>query len=262
MNEIVLMTYAVSAAFLPPLNLIVLCFVGMLLGRRWPRTGKVLSVGALVVLLVLSTGIGSLILVSPMEHRTAPLVSTRDTGAQAIVILAAGRLSNAPEYGGEDVPSNVELARLRYAAKLYRETGLPILVTGGAPDGSKESEAAGMARSLREDFHVPVQWLEERSNTTAENAIFSARILHAAGLKRILLVTDALHMPRAHAVFDVTGLEVVPAPTVFFSDQRLTPLDFIPSGEPLRRSHYAAHEWMGLLWYHLRHGTRLNMAGV
>lgn len=252
MNESVLVNGITSAVLLPPLNFVLLCVAGWLLLRRWPRVGMAMSLCALSLLLVLSTKAGAWLLVAPLEQRTAPLSAPRDGDAQAIVVLGAGRQSGAPEYGGKDSPNAIALVRLRYAAKLHRDTGLPILTAGGTPDGAAESEAAGMARSLREDFRTPVQWLEERSATTAENAAFSARILQGAGIHRILLVTDAMHMPRSRAVFEAAGLEVVPAPTAFFSRERRMALDFIPGGEGLRRSHYAMREWIGLLWYRWR----------
>ncbi|MFX7731723.1 YdcF family protein, partial [Acinetobacter baumannii] len=91
--------------------------------------------------------------------------------------------------------------RLQYAAYLARRTGLPILVTGGSPDGSPESEAALMARNLQRDVGVPVRWQETRADTTAQNASYSAAMLKADGIERILLVTDSIHMPRAMRVF-------------------------------------------------------------
>jgi uncharacterized SAM-binding protein YcdF (DUF218 family) len=244
---------AVSALLLPPLNLVLVCTVGLLLRRRHPRLGLALGGGALGLLLLLSTPAGALLLVAPLEGRTAALDSARDTGAQAIVVLGGGRISDAPEYDGNDIPSIQALTRLYYAARLQRESGLPLLTTGGMPDGATVSEAAIMARVLREEFSRPVAWTEGRSNTTAENAQFSAPILRQAGVRRILLVTDAIHMPRSRAAFEKTGLAVTPAPTIFFSHERLTALDFLPSGEGLRRSHYAMHEWIGLVWYWLRH---------
>jgi uncharacterized SAM-binding protein YcdF (DUF218 family) len=250
-------TNLVSAVLLPPLNLVLPCAAGLLLSRRWPRVALAVSSGALLLLLVFSTEAGSLLLVQPLENLTAPLASARQSEAQAIVVLGGGRLAAAPEYGGQDIPSYLTLARLRYAARLQRATGLPLLVTGGKPDGALESEATLMARVLRQDFSVPVRWLEQESDNTAQNAEFSARILQQTGLQRILLVTDALHMPRAQAIFVRQGLQVVPAPTIFFSRAPLTPADFIPSGEGLRRSHYALHEWIGLAWYRLRHGSAL-----
>lgn len=260
MSASVIATNAVSALLLPPLNLVLVCAAGLLLRRRWPRTGLALVTGALIALIVFSTPAGALLFVAPLEQRTAPIASARDTGAQAIVVLSGGRLENAPEYDGKDIPSLTALARLRYAAKLHRETGLPLLVTGGAPDGSAEAEAVGMARTLQDDFAVPVKWIEEKSDNTAESAAFSATILRQAGIRRILLVTDAMHMPRSQAIFGRTGLEIVAAPTILLSRASLKPLYFVPSGEGLRRTHYAIHEWIGIVWYSLRHGSVLQAA--
>jgi len=254
MSASVIVTHAVSALLLPPLDLVLACAAGMLLKKRWPRLGRWLSAGALLLLLVFSTRAGALLFVAPLENRVPPLASAQGTGAQAIVVLGGGRLADAPEYGGNDIPGYATLARLRYAAKLHRETGLPLLVAGGAPTGG-EAEAAVMARTLREAFATPVKWQDDHSDDTAQNAAFSARILKREGITRILLVTDAMHMPRARAVFERTGLEIVAAPTMLFSRDTLTALQFLPDGEGLRRTHYALHEWLGLAWYRLRHGS-------
>ena len=102
-----------------------------------------------------------------------------------------------------------------------------------------------------------MRWLEPDSVNTAENAEFSKALLQRAGISRVLLVTDAVHMPRAQAIFTRYGLQTVAAPTWFVGHERLSALDFVPDGEGLRRSRYAAHEWLGLLWYRLRHGSAL-----
>lgn len=252
MNASIILTKAISAAILPPLNLILLCAIGLMMRRRWPRFGSTVSASALIALAVISTPAGALLFVTPLEEQNPPLISARNTGAQAIVVLGGGRIMNAAESGGRDIPAVIPLARLRYAAQLHRETGLPLLTSGGTPDGREESEAAIMARTLRQDFAVPVKWLEGKSNDTAQNATFSAQILKQAGVHRILLVTDGIHMPRSRAVFEKAGLEVVPAPTLFYSRNEFTPTDFMPSGEGLRRSDYALHEWIGMAWYRLK----------
>jgi len=46
---------------------------------------------------------------------------------QAIVVLGAGRYTEAPEYAGKDTVSSIGLVRLRYAAELQRASGLPVL---------------------------------------------------------------------------------------------------------------------------------------
>jgi uncharacterized SAM-binding protein YcdF (DUF218 family) len=187
---------------------------------------------------------------------TAPLLAPERAGAQAIVVLAAGRLAQAPEYGGRDIPDYTALARLRYAAHLQRRTGLPVLVSGGVGAGAGRARVSGlgdaMATALREDFGVPVKWIEGRSRDTGENAAYSAALLRADGVKRILLVTDAMHMPRARAAFERAGLDVVSAPTIFFSNQTRSFSSWMPSAEGMRRSWYAIYELIGLAWYKLR----------
>jgi len=251
MNTHLLLSSIVRALVLPPFSLFFLIATGLLLSRWWPRLGRILAGGAVAALFFLCTEIGANFLVLPLENLTTPLASTGNTHAQAIVVLAAGRLEHAPEYEGADIPDYIALARLRYAARLQHETGLPILVSGGnvRSGGAGKSKAADMANALREDFRTPVKWIEGSSDNTAENALFSAKILRQDGVRRIMLVTDAMHMPRAKMVFEQAGLEVVAAPTMFFGARQVKPFSFLPSAEGLRRSYYATYEWIGLIWY-------------
>ena len=236
---------------LPPLSLFILAAAGWALSYRWPRAGRTLLLGALVALYLLCTQFVAGLLVAPLEAKTAPLTASAASNAQAIVVLAAGSLRQAPEYGGADIPDYIALGRLRYAAKLQHTSNLPILVSGGDMpfDNAAGSLAASMALALREDFRTPVAWIEDRSENTAENALFSARILKQNGIHRILLVTDAMHMPRAVMAFARNGLDVVAAPTLFFGKQAQGIASFLPSAEGLRRSTYALYEWLGFAWY-------------
>jgi uncharacterized SAM-binding protein YcdF (DUF218 family) len=245
---------------LPPTNLFLVIALGLAIWHRWPRAGRVLAGAGLAALAFLSTTAGANLFVAPLERLTAPLQAPERAGAQAIVVLAAGRLRHAPEYDERDIPDYVALARLRYAAHLQRRTGLPILVSGGNgtsgvdpdPDDRAYSKADAMATALREDFGVPVKWIEPRSRDTSENAAYSAALLRAHGIKRILLVTDAMHMPRATAAFERAGLDVVSAPTMFFSRQPRSMASWLPSAEGMRRAWYAMYEWLGIAWYKLR----------
>ena len=102
---------------------------------------------------------------------------------------------------------------------------------------------------------MPVRWVERRSRNTAENAAFSAALLGAEKVERVLLVTDAMHMERARTVFQRTGLQVTDAPTMFFGEQARGLAAWVPSAEGMRRSWYASYELIGLAWYRLKSGA-------
>ncbi|UYO93960.1 YdcF family protein [Pollutimonas sp. M17] len=145
--------------------------------------------------------------------------------ARAVVVLGGGISHDQPEYAA-DVSSRATLERLRYAAFLYNQHDLPILVTGGNPSGG-EAEGWVMKRELESLFNVPVRWLETQSDNTAENAEFSRAILQADGVDTIALVTHAWHMPRAKRVFEQAGFTVVPAPTGFHTVDMKGIMNFI-----------------------------------
>lgn len=256
-----LLSQLAHVILLPPMCLFLAMLAGWLLRRRWPRFGPALTGAGLAALVVLSTDAGSRLLVRPLEDMTAPLssasASSAITGtpqaAQAIVVLAAGNSEHAPEYGG-NAPDSIALARLRYGARLQHQTALPLLVTGGNADPARRipPKAESMARVLREDFRTEVRWVEAASATTAENALFSARLLKQDGVHKVLLVTDAMHMPRAKRVFERAGLQVVEAPTVFRAWGPVSASSFLPRADALESSYYAAYEWLGLAWYRLK----------
>ncbi len=238
---------------MPPTSMIVLIVAGLAMRRRWRRAGTALSIAAACLLVLLSTSAGALLLVRPLEAYNPPLPADQTGGAQAIVVLAAGSIEHAPEYGGADMPDQIAMTRLVYAAHLQRRSGLPLLVSGGQGDPARKvaPKATVMARVLREEFRIPVRWIEDRSDTTAANAALSAPILKAAGVKRVLLVTHAMHMERARRSFEHHGIAVVPAPTMFHAAGGWSPWWLLPTAGGLYRSYYATHEWVGLLWYKL-----------
>ena len=255
-----IISFLVHVVLLPPASLFILIGLGWLLQLRHPLAGMCLSRGAALILYVLCIPVGATLLIRPLENLTQALQTADGRGAQAIVVLAAGRLAHAPEYAGLHQPDYIALARLRYAAHLQHATGLPLLVAGGnvSHDALHDSKAAAMARALQEDFRTPVRWIEGNSETTEQNAVNSAHILHVANVRRILLVTDAMHMPRAAVMFRQAGLDVIAAPTVFLRPRPTESLDvgdFVPTAEALRQSYYAIYEWVGLLWYRLREPT-------
>jgi uncharacterized SAM-binding protein YcdF (DUF218 family) len=242
-------TDAVSFLVLPPAGPLLLAIAGLLLSRRRRRPGMALASGGIALLWVSSMGIVGNGLVRMLEP--PPLARADLAQVRAIVVVGGGVRADAPEYG-EAVAVNESLARARYAARLGRETGLPVLVSaGGPPDQAPEAEA--IARIMKIDFGVEPRWLEKASLTTAQNASLSHAILSPVGITRIALVTTARHMPRAARAFRSVGFEVVPAPTGYTSREPYRLADFLPNAEALGQTRNALHEILGAAWYALRY---------
>lgn len=246
-----------SALLQPPGVLFLLAMLGWLgevLGwRYWGRTLIILALG---ILYFFSTAIGARLLLMPLENRYLPLNQPL-TGAEhpgAIVVLGGGEVMDSPHSRLETANART-LVRLMAAARLARQTQLPVVPSGGAPRFGVAAEATTMAHILRQDFHVtsPI-WPETHSYNTAANAADSRTLLAEHHIQKIYLVTSALHMPRAVAWFRLSHLEVIPVPTDYRLNQvRELKLDsWLPRAIFMEISSEACHEYLGLLWLWLQ----------
>lgn len=238
----------ISILLLPPGNgLALLCVAGVFRRRRWAFG---LAVAATLLLIAQCMPAVAGLLIATLEDQSVAIApNAQKPEAGAIVILGSGLNTDAMEYGG-DTANDRTLIRTRYGATLARRYDLPVLVTGGQLADTDAAEADIMAGILHNEFGVEARWQEAGSMDTAGNAALSAPILKAAGIQRIVLVTHAFHMPRARLLFERAGLEVIPAPTAFFSHPGFDWLlsDFLPQAKSLHTSYYALHEWLGLAW--------------
>ncbi len=243
-------THLIGVALLPPASPILLLAAGFFLRHRRPRTAMSLILFSTAILYGLSTPwVGGLLLRSLEISRALAPASL--AAADAIVVLGGGRLIGATEYGG-DTANGITLERLRYAARLARASGLPLLVSGGKPGGGTLSEGEIMRRILQDEYSLTARWVEDAALTTWDNARRSAPLLDADGMRRIVLVTHAWHLRRAVPLFEAQGLQVLPA-GIRFADTGIDSVTgLLPSPAGLRDSHHALHEWLGILWYKLR----------
>ena len=232
----------ITALVLPPSGPLLLIVFGLLLRRRWVRTGVALTWSGVMILFLLSLpSVSSALLQACVDEITVDAERART--AQAIVILGGGR-KQAPEYGGQTV-SELALERVRYGAMLARQLRLPILVTGGAVYGRGVPEGTLMARVLEQSFATPATWVESRSRDTHENALLSDQILEKEGVDTILLVTQDFHMRRGTAEFEAVGMRVIPAPVSYARTERRSFPEHLPSAQALRNSAFAIHELLG-----------------
>ena len=188
----------------------------------------VLAIALLVCAMFFISKSGSLLFAALLERSSPPFSAPQARAAQAIVVLT-GRNASMLE-----------------AARLHRQTGLPVLASGG------DGEAAAIKNHLEKSLQTPVRWTEGNSINTEQNARFSAAILAKAQVRKIILVTHAMHMRRARAMFVDQGFEVVPAPTDSSAWPELRWRDLLPSSEGRKLAKSALHEVFGLAFYKLR----------
>ncbi len=252
----IIFIYAIKTILLPPGLFLVVLFIGLLcLNRRRKLAMWLISI-TLVSLLLVSLPVVSQKLVASLERYPALSFSEENKPeAEAIVVLGGGRYSKAPEYGGEDTARYNTLERLRYTTYLHKKTALPILVSGGVVMGNRQAEAAIMSAILEDEFAVPVTWQEAESRNTAENAQYTLALLAEQGIRRIYLVTHAVHMVRAVEQFSRSNIEIIPAPMGFRAHEtgELELFDWLPSLSGLSLFNSALHEYMGIIWYRLRY---------
>jgi uncharacterized SAM-binding protein YcdF (DUF218 family) len=169
-------------------------------------------------------------------------------GADAIVVLNSS--VSPPTYERPfQLPDFDTYSRTRFAAWLYQHwKPLPVLAVGGADGG------APAMRELLTSSGVPDMqiWVEERSRSTYENALYGGRILRQHGIGRIVLVVEARSMVRAAACFRKQGFEVVAAPSEFREWEPIGD-EVLPSWKAIKGNETTAHEALGLLWYKI-HG--------
>lgn len=100
--------------------------------------------------------------------------------------------------------------RLEHGVTVWRQSDAACLLVSGGVVGPPPAEAEVM-RALAIDLGVPSERIvvEDRARNTFENALYCGRILRDRGWHRVVVVTDAFHMPRALFVFRRLGLPVV-----------------------------------------------------
>lgn len=228
------------------------CLVSLALLLAWYRrlrSSKALGTLALVWLWAWSMPVLSHWLAGQIEDQFPQVPIASVAPAQAMVVL--GGAVSPPMIGQTEIDLKSAADRVWYAARLFHAGKAPLVMLSGGSDLERQafSEAHAMAVFLQ-DLGVPAQAiaLEETSRNTRQNAAFSATLLKARGIEHILLVTSALHMPRALALFRAQGLQVTPAPTDFEASQQ-PPSDLwalLPDAGALDGSALAMKELVGL----------------
>ncbi len=255
MEEEALMFFVLSktvAFLLLPSNLLIIAgLIGLaLMATRYRRAGTRIAMVSLVLLLAIGVLPVGALLANKLENRFPPWDATR--GAPDGIVVLGGAID--PDTSGDrgEPALNGAAERIIAIAKLARQfPSARIVFSGGNaslfPGGRPEAE---FVYPLLDSLGVPRQRvvLENGSRNTAENAIDSKAIANPKPGERWLLVTSAMHMPRAIGCFRRVGFAVEAYPVDWRTLRQPGVMLSSPVGG-LARADEAMHEWMGLLAY-------------
>ena len=248
---------------LSPLTLAIVGGAALLFSQRVGRKLTLLFAGALTgFALVLMTPMAANLLVAAVERagNSAQPAATVSCGAagsgdevqagiDAAVMLTGG--FDRPPRDVEDFSalSRATLERAFAFMRLEIAPDVDIVIVGGGPFAISEAEV--VARLLiRHGFDPARLKVESESRNTLENARRTAALL-LPGQPRIILATDALHMPRAAFAFHQSGFELCRLPLASYHISAFGLTALIPQASALDKSRRALHEIAGAAYYRL-----------
>lgn len=240
-----------------PLSLaIALIVVGTALFWRRRRTAATaciaIGVGGLYLL---ATPAVSDLLVQSLERGYEPKPAAEYRKADAIVILGGGILPPVPPQQASNLTDAAD--RIPAGARLYHADKAPLVITTGArPYGDIGPSAAEAAAEMLRDLGVPAEAVVApgTSTSTYEDALAVRALGARKDLDSVLLVTSAMHIPRAVAAFEAAGINAHPAPTDYLSvdvPDRDT-WRWLPDAGAFDRANKAWHEYAALTYYRVR----------
>lgn len=226
----------------------------VLLFSRFRRAGKWLVSGAAVFLIVVGVLPVGAFLIERLENRFPANPEIPGDIAGIIVLggtinayITATRGQPSLTTGGERFTETIYLARKFPDARVIFSGGSGALIENAL----KEADAA---RVFFDRMGMPAGRIEYERNSrnTFENARFSLKLAgNTAMSKPWVLVTSAIHMPRAIGVFRKTGWDVLAFPVDYWTDGQL---EFEPGFHPISGIgllNQAMREWIGLVAYRI-----------
>lgn len=189
-----------------------------------------LMITALILLWLSSNRWVSYTLARSLEWKNLPPEGTPQ--AEVMVVLGGGTESGDPPRPMAEINSAGD--RVLYAAKLYQEGASPIILLSGGNVAFSTSRGETPAQEMGELLNlvgIPqgAIWMQSKSENTYEDALYSSKMLREKGIGEVILVTSAMHMPRAKALFEEQGISVIPAPVDFTVTEQAWESTFKPS---------------------------------
>lgn len=216
---------------------------------RWPRLARVGILLISLSLLALSSPPVTNTIIGSLEDQN-PVVQILPEDTELVLVLGSGH-HWTPDRPPNSVLMASALSRLSEAVRLWKTRPETTLMTSGAKFRSEFSHAEMMgnmakvlgmderqlvlsseARDTDDEIATALQWLQDNGSPDA----------------RLVVVSSAMHLPRAATLLRGQSVPYTLAPTDFraldapwyrFNSLHLSDVD------------WAVHEYVGMLWYRL-----------
>ncbi|CAA7603109.1 Rossmann-like alpha/beta/alpha sandwich fold [Acididesulfobacillus acetoxydans] len=232
---------------LPPGLFILILFLLAWWLRKRERTAAIILLATTFILYACSTDIVSSLLMRSLESRFNPPTALN---GDVLIVLGGGATLDTPDVDGRGNLSGSSMNRVVTAVRLYKKTGLPIIMSSGRVFANTGNEGQ-IAKRVMVSLGVPEDkiYLDDTSRTTTENAVNSKKILEAQHFTHPILVTSAFHMARAVDDFSKVGVAVLPYPCDYKVSmaQPLYLFRFVPTAGGLNNTGVALKEYLGIL---------------
>ena len=241
--------------FVMPLGLVfILLFFTVVLVVFDKRKSAILFCFLQIVLLGFSSSpVVSGFLVGYWERTFTPVSVENSEPADLAIVLGGSVGGVQPPRVEENLGDGAD--RVLRASRLYREGKVKaVIVSGGnIPWMGVLVPEAEVMKNLLMEWGVPAEAIlvEDASRNTRENAVYVQRMMADLDFDTALLVTSALHMPRALAVFRKAGVHVEPSPCDYLvvdKEDRVV-MDYLPDAGALNQTTNFLREMVGMVYY-------------
>ena len=250
--------YSILSSLILPLPIfcffIILAVFFFLLKK--PTISKTLLILSTVWFILISTSLIPNFFVKQLEKRCEPLLDSLlpFTGTHWNILVLGGGHINDPRLSYNNQLSRNALGRLVEGIRIYRKLPGSKLIVSGYAGSQSITQAQVLERtaiSLGVDS-LDIIRLDTPSNTYKESLAY---INTMGGKDSLILVTDAVHMPRALSLFQKIGIEPIGSPVnqMFKTCPEKNRRGWIPSSDNIYKMEYAMHEYIGMLWAYLRY---------
>lgn len=224
-------------------------FSFLLVRNKVTTRAKYIFIISFALFIVITMQPTAAIMVHSLENDYASLVDTNKIKEAEYIIVLGGGYNDGEQMPANSLLSGSSLARLVEGIRLKQiNNKAKLIFSGGKPYTENYTEASIYQRtyfSLTKDTLPNI--LSELPHNTKSEADEAFKLV---GNKKMILVTSSTHMPRAMYLFQKMGCNVTPAPCEFFV-KTLKYYPNFPSGNSIKQTEIAIHEYIGLLGYKL-----------